>query len=95
MQANSIMDMVAWMGGKMPYTKTIVDVRELNLSEKDYDTIADFYEISNDSYYRYYPHNTWTYIPQEIKNRINEKLISLGVVFEDDTYFSILLRFDW
>jgi hypothetical protein len=87
-------------------TLQVVEASTLDLSNDLYDYLADFYEISNSSYHRYYPDDKWDYIPKDKKDIINQKLKEAGVEFPDvlyrepshpDGYFSfyILLYFDW
>ena len=74
----------------------VVDMQKLNLPENVYDALADFYEITNDCYKRYYPDNDWAYIEEvPIKSTLNAELQKYIVFPENDKYFFVLLRFHW
>lgn len=85
---------------------TVVDLDSLDLTEDIKEYIGDFYDAYNDSYHRYYPDENWTYMPESIKEKINEELKTCGVKFPEvmyrdvkhpDGYFNyyILFHINW
>lgn len=87
-------------------TLTVVDATRLDLDHDIFDKLADFYEISNGSYHRYYPDQEWKYLDAEVKGALNFALQQAGVIFPKEMYrppghpdgyynFYILLHFGW
>lgn len=74
-------------------TRIVIDVLSLELDEDTYDYLADFYEVGNDSYHRYYLSDDWNYINQDVKEILNCKLEDKGILADDVKY--VLLRFSW
>jgi hypothetical protein len=59
------------------------------------DEVAVFYEAGNDSYHRWYPHESWDYPGAELKQQVNEWLLEQGMEIEEDKYFYVLIHISW
>jgi len=84
----------------------VVDITAVAFDIDLQEELAVAFEASNDSYHRYYPHESWTHIDEETKQTLNEVLLGVGVVFPDVLYrppkhpdgyynFYVLLNISW
>lgn len=59
------------------------DLTKFGLDYDAYDALQEHYEASNDTYHRYYPGDNWKYIKDDVKQQVNQALITMGVPFPD------------
>jgi hypothetical protein len=61
-----------------------------------FNELCEFFEASNNSYHRWYPHDSWDYPKIELKTLVNLWLREHEMVEDvDDKYFYVLIHISW